>query len=62
MMQSPHILYALARQNDRIAPPRHVIEREPSEPAPARRPANAPEARSAWFWQLLLGHRGTAAS
>ena len=62
MMQSPHILYALARQNDRIAPPRHVIEREPSEPAPVKCPANAPEPRTAWFWQLLFGRRGTAAS
>ena len=61
-MQSPQVLYAMARQNDRIRPPRTAIEREPSEPAPVRRPANAPEPRTAWFWQLLFGRRGTAAS
>lgn len=62
MTQSPHILHALARQNDRITPPRHLIEREPSEPAPVKRPANVPEPRSSWFWQLLFGRGGTAAS
>ena len=61
-MQSPHMLYALARQNDRLSPPRSAIEREPSEPAPVKRPVNAPEPRVAWFWQLLFGRRGTAAS
>jgi hypothetical protein len=61
-MQSPQILYALARQNDRITPPRTAIEREPSEPAPVKRPAHAPETRTDWFWQLLFGRRGTAAS
>lgn len=61
-MQSPQILYALAKQNDRIMPPKTAIEREPSEPALVRRPANVSEPRSAWFWQLLFGRRGTAAS
>jgi hypothetical protein len=56
------MLYALAKQNDRIMPPKTAIEREPSEPAPVKRPANAPEPRTAWFWQLLFGRRGTAAS
>jgi hypothetical protein len=62
MMQSPQLLHALAKQSDRIAPPRPTIEREPDEPAQIRRPANAAEPRSAWFWQLLFGRRGTAAS
>ena len=62
MMQSPQLLHALAKQNDRIAPPRHAIEREPVEPAPIRRPAHAVEPRAAWFWQLLFGRRGTVAS
>lgn len=62
MMQSPQILYALARQSDRIAPPRHAIEREAVESAPVRRPAHAAKPRTAWFWQLLFGRRGTAAS
>lgn len=61
-MQSPHILHALARQNDRITPPRTAIERESSVPVPSKRPANVAEPRTAWFWQLLFGRRGTAAS
>jgi len=62
MMQSPQIIHALAKTSDRIAPPRQAIEREPVEPAPVRRPAHAAEPRSSWFWQLLFGRRGTAAS
>jgi hypothetical protein len=62
MMQSPQLIYALARQSDRISPPRMAIEREPVEPAPARRPVNAAEPRTGWFWQLLFGRRETAAS
>ncbi len=60
-MQSPQILYVLARQNERIDPPRTVIERE-SEDVPVRRPAHVEEARPAWFWQLLFGRRATVAS
>ena len=62
MMQSPQLIHALARQSDRISPPRTAIEREPVEPVPVRRPANAAEPRTVWFWQLLFGRRGTAAS
>lgn len=61
-MQSPHILYALAKQSERIAPPRQPIELEPSEPGPLRRPARPEDARTVWVWQLLFGRRGTAAS
>jgi hypothetical protein len=62
MMQSPQIIHALAKQSDRIAPPSPVIERETLKPTPVRRPANAAEPRSSWFWQLLFGRRGTVAS
>lgn len=62
MMQSPQLLHALAKQSDRIAPPRQAIEREPSEPAPLRRPAHAAATRSSWFWHLVFGRRRAAAS
>jgi hypothetical protein len=62
MMQSPQLIHALAKQSDRIAPPRHAIEREPAGAAPVRRPAHAAEPRTSWFWQLLFGRRGTVAS
>jgi hypothetical protein len=62
MMQSPQILHALAKQSDRIAPSQHAIELEPTKPAPQLRPARAAEPRTAGFWQLLFGRRGTAAS
>jgi hypothetical protein len=61
MMQSPQILYALARQNERIDPPRTVIERE-SDDVPVHRPDHAAAARPVWFWQLLFGRRETVAS
>jgi hypothetical protein len=61
-MQSPHLIHALAKQSDRISPPRTAIEREPREPAPVRRPDHAAEPRTAWLWQLLSGRRGTVAS
>ncbi len=60
-MQSPQILYALARQNERIDSPRTVIERE-SEDVPVRRPDHVAVARPVWFWQLLFGRRETVAS
>ena len=60
-MQSPQILYALARQNERIDPPRTVIERE-SEDVPVRLPDHVAVARPVWFWQLLFGRRETVAS
>ena len=62
MMQSPHLIHALAKQSDRIAPPRKAIELEPREPVSIRRPAHAAEPRTAWLWQFLFGRRGTAAS
>ncbi len=62
MMQSPQLIHALAKQSDRIAPARMPVELEPAEPAPARHPVHAAEPRTAWFWQLLFGRRGTAAS
>ncbi len=62
MMQSPQIMFALAKQSDRIAPRRQVIELEPREPAPVRHPADAAEPRTSWFWQLLFGRRETVTS
>ena len=62
MMQSPQLIHALAKQSGRIAPPRHAVELERAEPAPVRRPAHAAEPRTGWFWQLLFGRRGAAAS
>ena len=62
MMQSPQIIYALAKQSDRIAPRRQAIEFEPREPAPARRPTHASEPRISWLWQFLFGRGGTVAS
>ena len=62
MLQSPQIIYALAKQSDRIAPPRQAIELDSREPAPVRRPARAAEARNSWLWQLLFGRRETATS
>ncbi len=62
MTQSPQILYALARQQDRIDPPRTVIDRALDEPIPGSRPEPVSESRVAWFWQLLAGRRETVAS
>lgn len=61
-MQSPQMLYALARQHDRITPPRTVVDRATSNEAPPARPAQKTEQRAAWFWQLLFRRRETAAS
>ena len=62
MTHSPHMLYALARQQDRIAPSRHMIEWKADEPDSVKRPVNVAEPRTRWFWQLLFGRRGTVAS
>ncbi|TXG86505.1 MAG: hypothetical protein E6R14_02840 [Thermomicrobiales bacterium] len=62
MMQSPQLIHALAKRSDHIAPPRHIIERAPAEPAPVRHPDHAAMPRLAQFWQLLFGRRGSVAS
>lgn len=63
MMQSPQILYALARQQDRIDPPCTVAECELRETVPMRHSAvQIPEPRLAWVWQLLFRRGGTVAS
>lgn len=62
MMQSPQILYALARQNDRIAPPRTTLERVTREETPVTRATTNCESRTSWFLQLLFWRRQTAVS
>lgn len=61
-MQSPQLLYALARQDDRIAQTRTSIDRVIAQETPATRPAQISEPRLAWFWQLLFRRRETVAS
>lgn len=62
MMQSPQLIHALARQSDRIAPPKHIIDRETVEPAPIRNANRVAESRMDWLWHMLFWRRRAAAS